>query len=136
MLLVSLALLGASCTDDDSPSATIEVVGVWGGGEQIQFRKVLDLFADDGDADVRYTQMSSDTFHEDLLNRIESGNPPDVALLPQSGLLSELARTGYLVPVEDVAGPLVDRNYPPIWRQLGRNAGRCTASGSRRPTSR
>ncbi len=124
-LLACVVLLGVatSCGGDEGPPAVIEVVGVWAGGEQEQFRRVLDLFEDDGNIDVRYTQIPSDTFRKNLLDRIESGNPPDVALLPQSGLLSELARIGYLVPIEDVAGPLVDRNYAPMWRQLGSERG-------------
>ena len=51
--------------------------------------------------------------------RLNSGCPPDVALLPQPGLLRRLARAGHLKPVEKVAGDLVDRNYAREWRRLG-----------------
>lgn len=128
VLRIALAIVAASgatvgCKGNDS-SASIDVVGVWGGSEQAEFRKVLDLFEKENNVEVSYTQIPSDSFRKDLLERVENGDPPDVAILPQSGLLRELARLGKLVPIEDEVGSLVDKNYNPIWRKLGSAQGK------------
>ncbi|HXF73070.1 MAG TPA: extracellular solute-binding protein [Actinomycetota bacterium] len=54
-----------------------------------------------------------------LGTRIEGGDPPDVAILPQPGLMADLAEQGALQPIEEVAGDEVDANYAPVWRELG-----------------
>ena len=51
--------------------------------------------------------------------RIAGGDAPDVAILPQPGLLKDFASRGALKPVEDAAGAQVDQHYSPIWRTLG-----------------
>ena len=43
--------------------------------------------------------------------RIAGGDAPDVAMLPQPGLLGDFAAQGVLQPIEDVAGSTVDENY-------------------------
>jgi ABC-type glycerol-3-phosphate transport system substrate-binding protein len=45
-------------------------------------------------------------------------------MLPQPGLLHELARRTSLVPIEEIVGQAVDRDFAPIWRRLGTVEGR------------
>ena len=54
-----------------------------------------------------------------LTPRIAGGDAPDVAMLPQPGLLNDFATQGVLQPIEDAAGATVDENYASIWRTLG-----------------
>jgi hypothetical protein len=42
-----------------------------------------------------------------------------VAVLPQPGLLAQLAGSGSLVPVGDLVGETVRTNWSPIWQRLG-----------------
>jgi alpha-glucoside transport system substrate-binding protein len=96
----------------------VEVAAVWTGGEQKNFQKVLDAFEKQTGASVRFTSTGDDIAPV-LEPRIAGGNPPDVAVLPQPGLLRDFAQRGALRPIEDVAGAEVNANYAPIWRELG-----------------
>jgi spermidine/putrescine-binding protein len=133
--LAVLALFAAGCgdsDDDDSETGggdgtavtadlegeTIEVAAVWSGTEQERFEAVLDQFSEDTGAEVTFTSTGDD-ISATLGPRIEANDPPDVALLPQPGLLRDFAGQGVLQPIEDVAGETIDENYDPIWRELG-----------------
>jgi len=135
-LIMGLAVLAAACGDSGQESSpapsedtaqqtlarldgqSLEVAAVWSGDEQANFQKVLDLFKQKTGAEVRFTSTGDDIATV-LGTRIQGGQPPDVAILPQPGLLADLAGRNALKSVEDVAGPAVDRNYAPIWRELG-----------------
>ena len=45
--------------------------------------------------------------------------PPDVAFLPQPGVLRAYAREHLLVPLDAGVLGAVDENYDPLWRRLG-----------------
>jgi alpha-glucoside transport system substrate-binding protein len=96
----------------------VEVAAVWTGTEQKNFKKVLDAFEKKTGASVKFTSTGDDIAPA-LEPRIAGGNPPDVAVLPQPGLLRDFAARGALQPIQDVAGTEVDANYAPIWRELG-----------------
>lgn len=134
-VLMSLALVAASCGDDDDTEATgggddgageetdlsgetIEVAAVWTGDEQDNFRQVLDLFEEETGATVNFTSTGDDIAAV-LGTAIQGGSPPDVAILPQPGLMQDLAEEGNIQPIEDIAGELVDENYADVWRELG-----------------
>ncbi|MDP9405117.1 MAG: ABC transporter substrate-binding protein, partial [Actinomycetota bacterium] len=103
---------------EDLSGKTIEAAAVWTGGEQESFEAVLAQFEEQTGADVTFTSTGDDVAAV-LGTRIEGGEPPDVAILPQPGLLADLADQGALQPIEDVVGTLVDENYAPVWRELG-----------------
>ncbi len=96
----------------------LEVAAVWSGEEQANFENVLRRFERRTGAEVRFTSTGRNIATV-LGSRIQGGDSPDVALLPQPGLLGDLARSGALEPIEPVAGPLVGANYAPVWRELG-----------------
>ena len=94
------------------------VAAAWQGREAENFEKVLDLFRKRTKADIVYATGTQDIATK-LRASIDDGCPPQVALLPQPGLLEELARRNALVRLEGVAGKEVDSNYDPLWRQRG-----------------
>jgi ABC-type glycerol-3-phosphate transport system substrate-binding protein len=136
IVLVILALVAASCGgggggtdgggtdaeevlgDVDLAGVEVEVAGVWTGTEQEAFRDVLDAFEEQTGASVTYTSTGDDIAAA-LGPRISGGSPPDVAVLPQPGLLRDYAEQGVLQPIEEVVGEVVDENYAPVWRELG-----------------
>ena len=69
---------------------TIEVAAKWTGDEQKNFQKVLTAFEDKTGAKVNYASTGEDTGAY-LGPRIQGGNPPDVAILPQPGLVQQYA---------------------------------------------
>src|SRR4051812_19062099 len=96
---------------------TIAVDAVWSGEEQANFQKVLTKFEEKTGAKIQYTSTGDDIATV-LGTAIQGGNPPDVAILPQPGLLKDLATAGSLQPVDDVVGKPVADNYASIWKDL------------------
>jgi ABC-type glycerol-3-phosphate transport system substrate-binding protein len=51
--------------------------------------------------------------------RIQAHQPPDVAILPQPGLVAQYAKKGDLKPLSADVSSVIDANYTPYWKQLG-----------------
>jgi alpha-glucoside transport system substrate-binding protein len=102
----------------DLSGETVEATATWTGAEQDRFEQVLDLFAQQTGATVRFRSAGDDVAAY-VGPRIEGGDPPDVAILPQPGVLQTFAQQGDLVEIEDVAGDEIDANYPPTAREVG-----------------
>lgn len=102
----------------DLSGQTVEVAAVWSGAEQANFQAVLDGFAARTKATVKYTSGGNDL--PVLLNsRIAGGQPPDVALVAQPGVVAELAKRGALKPLTADAAAAIKANYSPAWQELG-----------------
>jgi ABC-type glycerol-3-phosphate transport system substrate-binding protein len=117
----ALGLVGVASAREPSQKLDgdhIEVAAVWTGAEQKNFKRVLDEFQKQTGASVTFTSTGDD-ISAALEPRIAGGDAPDIAILPQPGLLKDFAERGALKPVEDAAGKAVDQHYAPIWRQLG-----------------
>lgn len=127
-LAAGLMLLLTACGGDsdgdggdaggDSPGGTVEIAAVWSGDEQAAFQNVLDAFTEESGIETSFTSTGDDIATV-LGSRIAGGDPPDVAILPQPGLLNDLAEQDALQPIEEVAGDAVDENYAGVWRELG-----------------
>ena len=119
--LAGLALLATACSgpgSDDAQlrGANIEVLAVWSGAEQERFEGVLAGFEERTGAEVTYTSAGHGIAPE-LATRLALARPPDLAFLPQPGLLRRYAREGVLTPVPDLADE-VQRDFGPVWRGL------------------
>lgn len=129
-LLLVTALVSAACAggepgddggggdgDGGGGSGSVSVAAVWSGAEQENFQLVLDAFTEETGIEAEY-QSNADigTF---LGTQIEGGQPPDVALLPQPGLMRDLVDQDALVPLGDDAVAALDENYAPVWKDLG-----------------
>jgi alpha-glucoside transport system substrate-binding protein len=106
-LLVALA---ASCSDGDDGSdrAVVEVFGPIVGESGQRLGAILaDLSAGTG-VELRYVGVTS--FNEQLDDRLQRGDRPGVALLPQPGLLGDLAEREVLQPLPaDVVDSTTDQ---------------------------
>jgi hypothetical protein len=112
---VPIGPLTASCSPDDG---RLVVAGVWSGPEASGFAKTLERFSRETGIRVRYAYETRD-IATTLKARIEHGCPPDVALLPQPGLMQELAREHRIAPLDAATRRVVARNYSASWRRLG-----------------
>jgi alpha-glucoside transport system substrate-binding protein len=116
MLTLVLAATAAGCGSDDdeegtgagttaeetteSVSGNISVMAVWTGPEQKSFQAVLDGFTSaNPDVTVKYTS-AGDQLPTQLSTAVEGGNPPDVAVLPQPGLMRDFAAKNALKPLD------------------------------------
>jgi alpha-glucoside transport system substrate-binding protein len=119
-----------SCAAAGRPSSLrgqkLEVVAVWSGTEQARFQQVLRAFEQRTGVVVTYTS-AGDGIPTFLQQRLAAGRPPDVALLPQPGLLRQLVDQKAVVPLDGLMGAEIKRNYSPIWQQLGSVNGRLYA---------
>ena len=99
-------------------SGTISVIAVWTGEEQKSFQAVLDGFkAANPDVNVSYTS-AGDQLPTVLATAVAGGNPPDIAMLPQPGLMKQFVQKGALKPIT-FAAPTIAKNFAPVWASLG-----------------
>ncbi len=113
----------AGCVGPGTPKEpserTIEIFGPYRGVEADRFRETLQPFVDDSDVEITY--IGSVDFVEDLRRRVEEANdPPDVAVVPQPGLIRQLAAEGAIVPPSDDVADAVAANYTSATAELGR----------------
>ncbi len=113
-LLASLVVASAlaACADPSSsaPGDAIDVFGPYRGVEADNFAASLQGFEDSTGIDVNYT--GSADFVSDLRQRIESGlDAPDIAVVPQPGLISEAVDRGVAVPLADATVAAIVENY-------------------------
>ena len=110
---------GTEATDGgEGASGEIAVMAVWTGPEQEAFQAVLDGFTEaNPDVTVNYTS-AGDQLPTQLATAVEGGNPPDLAVLPQPGLMSDFAGQDALVPL-DFAASDIEENLGESAVQLG-----------------
>ncbi|WP_375483959.1 ABC transporter substrate-binding protein [uncultured Jatrophihabitans sp.] len=65
---------------------------------------------------IKYT--GSNTFESDLPVKVNGGNAPDLAIIPQPGLLQQMVKTGAVKkpPAQTVAN---EKNWPAVWKSYG-----------------
>jgi alpha-glucoside transport system substrate-binding protein len=119
-LALSLPLACATDGDDQAElaGATLEVVAVWRDAEQAAFEEVLDAFEARTGATVTFTSTAGEDIGPVLDARLARGDPPDVAVLPQPGLLARYAREGAIHPLGDAVERDVRHRYGAEWRRL------------------
>lgn len=126
-MVLAVPLLGACTTPDEWPDLSgtrIEVVAVWRDAEAAAFEQVLDAFEDRTGASVVLTSTEGKDIGAVLDARLAAGDPPDVAILPQPGLLERYARGGAIQPLDDALVADVRSRYSATWRRLATVGGR------------
>jgi alpha-glucoside transport system substrate-binding protein len=99
-------------------TGTIFVMGPFRGEEEERFQAVIAAFEEQNpDIDVVYAGSAE---FETLINiRVEAGDPPDIAAIPQPGLMNKFAAADQIVPLWPEVLSLLDQNYSPAWKDLG-----------------
>ena len=109
---------GETATENTDVSGTVQVTAVWSGAEQESFQAVLDGFTEQyPNVNVRYTS-GGDQLPTVLATAVEGGNPPDVAVIAQPGLIQEFADQEALQPL-DFASETINENFSEDSVQLG-----------------
>jgi alpha-glucoside transport system substrate-binding protein len=83
-------------------------------------------FEDCTGAVIKYEGDKS--FETQVLVRAKAGNPPDIAYVPQPGLLKQLVGTGKVVPAPDAVGTNVDKFWGKDWKAYGTVGGKFYAA--------
>ncbi|MDP8910210.1 MAG: extracellular solute-binding protein [Chloroflexota bacterium] len=109
---------GEGGTENTDVSGTVQVTAVWSGAEQESFNAVLDGFREQyPNVTVRYTS-GGDQLPTVLATAVEGGNPPDVAVIAQPGLIQEFADQKALKPL-DFAADTINENFSEDSVKLG-----------------
>jgi alpha-glucoside transport system substrate-binding protein len=146
--LVSTGLVLAGCGSDDGDSSSDEVSGTWPGEGKAEC-KGLEQLADFGDLSGKdisvYTSIvapedqphidswklfttctgatpkyeGSKEFETQLQVRVQAGNPPDIAYVPQPGLLKTLVASGKVVEAPQQVSDNVDKWFGEDWKAYG-----------------
>lgn len=74
-------------------------------------------FVDCTGIDIRYE--GSGEFEAQLQVRVDGGNPPDIAFIPQPGLLGRFAEAGQLQAASDETKTMAEANYSEDWLAYG-----------------
>ena len=98
---------------------SITIFGPWRGEDQLLVSSVLAYFTAASGVTVNYS--SSEGYEQQIQVDIQAGSPPDIAILPQPGLIGELAAKGYLTPLGDETKAWLEENYAAgaDWAKLG-----------------
>lgn len=124
VLLVLTACTGGPVEQQDRLDGTrLVVLATWSGAERERFSEVLRSFELRTGAVVSY-ESAQHRLPDVLADRLAEGRPPDVAFLPQPGLLRELARQGRLVPLDRETEIEVRARFPAAFHALGSAQGR------------
>ncbi|EHJ98379.1 MULTISPECIES: ABC transporter substrate-binding protein [Rhizobium/Agrobacterium group] len=108
----------------DLKGQTLTIFGPWRGEDEALFQTVLAYFSDATGVNVRYS--SSENYEQQIVIDTQAGSPPNIAILPQPGLLADLAAKGFLVPLGDETANWVKDNYGAgqSWVDLGSYKGK------------
>ncbi|HEV7677251.1 MAG TPA: extracellular solute-binding protein [Candidatus Dormibacteraeota bacterium] len=104
-------------------SGNVTVWATWSGTEQKDFQMVLDGFQTATGVTGQF-QSKGDQLPTVLGTAIAGGSPPDVAVLPQPGLLHDLVAKNALKPLDSIAGSIMGSDYSPVWKNLATDTGK------------
>jgi alpha-glucoside transport system substrate-binding protein len=90
----------AAGTDGGQIGGEVEILGAFGGPEEQLFNESLAAFEQRTGIDVQYT--TTNDLPTLIRTRVNGGNPPDIALFPQPGLVADLVEQGAVAPLDDI----------------------------------
>ena len=122
--VAAVAFVAAGCGSSSDSSGSSDVsgsitsTGPWSGAEEDSFKAVIAGFNEKyPNVTVSYTS-GGDQLPTQLSTAVEGGNPPDVAALPQPGLLNDLVGKDALKPIEFARND-IEKNFSESVTQLG-----------------
>lgn len=101
----------------DLSGESLVVASDWSGAEQENFEKVLDVFEEATGATVTYQSLGNNVSTA-LGTMVEGDGAPNIALVPQPGLVDQLVADGSIVPLKDDVKATVEENYAQTWLDL------------------
>lgn len=105
-------------TTQPAQIGSVEVLGVWGGSELESFQAMVAPWEEETGGQMNFTGTRDLTAI--LTTRIQAGNAPDVAILPNPGLMQQYASEGELVALNDLIDTnVINAQYPEAWVDLG-----------------
>ncbi|TYL49244.1 ABC transporter substrate-binding protein [Marinomonas sp. IMCC 4694] len=101
------------------PGETINVTGATTGNDAERYRNLYAYFAQATGSTVKYS--GSESFEQDIVIASKAGGLPDVAAFPQPGLAKDLARAGFIQPLNAKQDARIRNDFAAgsSWADLG-----------------
>ncbi len=93
----------------DLKGETLTIFGPWRGDDEAHVQVVLEYFRQATGADVKYS--SSENYEQQVVIDTQAGSPANISVLPQPGLIADLASKGLLTPLSDADKAWMVENY-------------------------
>jgi alpha-glucoside transport system substrate-binding protein len=124
-LILSLVavLTAVACGTSSTPSAgSVKVMATWTGAEQASFMAVMAPFTQQTGITISYeASRDQDAL---LTTRVAAGNPPDLAAAPSPTLLTNFAKSGKVIALNNVIDmSALQSQYSPGWINLSEPLG-------------
>ncbi len=128
-LLAPVALVGAAalvlagCAEGGTEGGsgegktTVRIAGGITGGEADALNESFASFTEETGIKVEYTGDKS--FEGNIVTKVTGGDAPDIAIVPQPGLLKTLVDTGKVLEAPDAVETAVDENWSEDWKKYG-----------------
>lgn len=128
-LLAPIALVGAAtlvlagCAEGGSGDGggdakdTVRISGGITGVEADDLNASFEKFTEDTGITVEYTGDKG--FEGNIVTKVTGGDAPDIAIVPQPGLLKTLVDTGKVMAAPEAVEAAVDENWSKDWKQYG-----------------
>lgn len=81
-----------------SSDETVEILGAFTAAQATAFQADLDKWSETSGITAKYS--GTDTFQTAVITRVTAGDPPDIAIYPQPGILKQ--QTASLLPLDDL----------------------------------
>ncbi|MCK5156915.1 MAG: carbohydrate ABC transporter substrate-binding protein, partial [Spirochaetales bacterium] len=121
VVLVLISMVGlvfaGGVEEAEETVKTVQVFGAFRDQEALRFEEAMVPLEERLGIDIVYEPSAE--FETQIFVQVEAGNPPDVAALPQPGLMKNFAERGVLNPLSSEVVRLIDANYTPAWKDLG-----------------
>ncbi len=121
--ITALTLAGCAEGGDDGADSgavegeTVEIAGGITGTEADSLQNSFDQFTEDTGIIVKYTGDKG--FEGNIVTKVAGGSAPDIAIVPQPGLLRSLIETGEVKEATEEVAANVDEYWSPAWKEYG-----------------
>jgi len=121
--IAALTLAGCAEGGDDTGDTgsvegeTVTISGGITGVEAEDLQASFDEFTEETGIIVQYT--GDKAFEGNIVTKVKGGDAPDIAIVPQPGLLKTLVETGEAVPAPEAVEAEVDENWSPHSKAYG-----------------
>ncbi|KRB38720.1 ABC transporter substrate-binding protein [Microbacterium sp. Root180] len=103
--------------DGNIEGETVSISGGITGIEAENMQKSFDAFTEETGVIVEYT--GDKAFEGNIVTKVQGGDAPDIAIVPQPGLLKTLVGTGEVKEAPAEVESNVDANWSPDWKAYG-----------------
>ncbi|WP_175985316.1 ABC transporter substrate-binding protein [Microbacterium tenebrionis] len=117
LTLVGCAEGGSGDGGGDATNKTVRISGGITGTEADDLNASFDKFTEDTGIKVQYTGDKS--FEGNIVTKVTGGDAPDIAIVPQPGLLKTLVDTGKVLAAPEAVESAVDENWSADWKNYG-----------------